>query len=369
MNSSVDVIIPDGPSSHERHSHLTLFAKINDIPPQQLVTYHTYRVDTDLGCLTDYTSWRSKLYIAQLHVQTSVDWRPDPLTGSTGIQEALRLLRLVGCRSISELDIRHKEPELLSSSPYKICLYPQISFAIGEIKYLIERERFLCSNQHNMNKSDPPTRPQLDGMGALRTAYLFPFEDAVAQLPVLSDVIHHKSAEPYNLVYTMSLAVYHWLINTENRPELRPGGDTKCVDTLVDKLLDPDPFSPSSIAKVDEVLQEIKGSRQRFQLLFLLPMIFYHQHLRLAFLSILMALARRFVLENQPCCAECWTLDGSHPSRDAVRKCFADARCSPILQGEDDLDTAAMDPLIMSSPFLFGTRLATSLMIILQVMA
>ena len=44
-----------------------------------------------------------------------------------------------------------------------------------------------------------------------------------------------------------------------------------------------------------------------------------------------------------------------------MRKCFADARCSPILQGEDDLDTAAMDPLIMSSPFSFGTRLATSL--------
>ena len=164
------IIIPDGPSSRKRHSRQTLFAKINNIPPQQLVTYHTYRVDTDLGCLTDFTSWRSKLYLSQLHVQTSIDWRPDPLTGSTGIQEALQLLWSVGCRSISELDIRHEEPELLSSPRYKI--YPQISFAIGEINYLIVRERFLRANQNNLNENHSPTRPLLDVLAALQTAYL-----------------------------------------------------------------------------------------------------------------------------------------------------------------------------------------------------
>ena len=176
------VIIPEGHSSRARHSHQSPFAKIDDIPPspQQPVTYHTYRVDTDLGCLAGYTNWRNKLYLAQLHVKTSVDWMPDPLTGRTGIQEALRLLRSAGCRSIRELDTCLEEPELLSSPHYKI--YPQISFAIGEINYLIQRERFLHANQHK--KINPPTRPQLDVKGALQAAYLFPFEDAVPNLPI-----------------------------------------------------------------------------------------------------------------------------------------------------------------------------------------
>ena len=173
------VIIPDGQSFREQDtSHQSPISAKNNVKyPQQPVTYHTYKVDTDLGCLTGYTSWRSKLYLAQLHVQTSFDRRPDPLTGRTGIQEALWLLQSAGCRSIRELDTRHEVPELLSSPHYK--KYPQISFALGEINYLIERERFLRANQNNLNESHPPTRPRLDVSGALQTADLFPFEDAI----------------------------------------------------------------------------------------------------------------------------------------------------------------------------------------------
>jgi hypothetical protein len=301
-------------------------------------------VDTDLGYLTGYTSWRSKLYLAQLHIQTSVNWMPDPLTSRTGIQEALWLLRSAGCRSIRELDTRHEAPELLSSPDYKI--YPQISFAIGEINYLIARERFLRAHQNNLNES-PPTRPLLDVKGALHAAHLFPFEDAVPKLPVLSDVVHRESLEAEDLACTVSLAVYHLLIITENGPELPV--DTERMETLVKKLTW-DLFPPS-IAEVDAVLQEIKGACQRFRLLFLLPMILYRQkHFQLAFLSVLMVLARRFLLENPPCCAECRMLDGSHLPPDALRKCFADARYSPIFPGEEDLDTVAVDRLIAAWP-------------------
>ena len=344
------VIIPDGLSSRERHSRRSLSAKNNVNLSQKPVAYHIYRVDTDLGCLTGYTSWRSKLYLAQLHIQTSVDWRPDPLTGRTGIQEALWLLRSAACRSIRELDTRHEAPEPLSSPHYKI--YPQISFAIGKINYLIERERFLYPNQHN--KFNPPTRPQLDVMGALQTTYLFPLEDAVPKLPALfrADVMHHKSSSPEDFVYTVSLVIYCWLVNTENEPEL--WGDTECVDTLIAALKRAiwHPLPPSMIAEVDPILREIKGARQLFRLLFLLPMTVYcHEYLQPAFLSVLMALARRFLLEGPLYGAEYWILDRYNPSQNALLKCFADAK----IPGEEDLDAAEVDELMMPWSLPSGT--------------
>lgn len=136
--------------------------------PLQPITYHTYKVDTDLGCLTGYTSWRSKLYLAQLHIETNVDWRPDPLTGRTGIQEALRLLQSAGCRSVTELDTRHGAPELLSAPFYKT--NPHLSFAIKGINYIIGRERFLRADQNVLNKFDPPTSPRPNVLDARRTS-------------------------------------------------------------------------------------------------------------------------------------------------------------------------------------------------------
>ena len=367
------VIIPDGHCSRERHSHQSPFAKLSDnLPPQQPVTYHTYRVDTDLGCLTGYTNWRSKLYLAQLHIETSVDWRPDPLTGRTGIQEALWLLRSAGCRSIRELDTRHGAPELLSSPHYKT--YPQISFAIGEINYLIERERFLRSNQNNLNESHPPTRPRLDVIGALRTTYLFPFEDAIPnfentilKLPVLSDVMRRKSSEPGGLVFTVSLVFYHWLIDTGNGPEFR--GGTKHVDSLVRALERPTwhPLLPL-ITEIDAVLQEIKDARLGFRLLFSLPeIVYHHEYPQLACFLILMALARRILLENPPCCAECRILDRSHPPRDPLWK-FPDALRSPFFSGEEGLCIAMvvrlkqiMAPPSPSSPWVHSQMLRTEI--------
>ncbi|KAF8557183.1 hypothetical protein OG21DRAFT_1601805 [Imleria badia] len=179
------IVVPDGPFPGERNSHQSLLSKTNHESPHQSIAYHTYRVNTDLGCLTGYTSWRSKLYLAQLHAQTSVDWMPDPLTGRTGIQEALRLLQSAGCWSITELETRHEKPKLLSSPNFTT--YPQISFAIKQMNYRIGREKFLRADQ---NKSDLLTtpRPHLDVVAALRADYLFPFEDAGPNMPTRNPV-------------------------------------------------------------------------------------------------------------------------------------------------------------------------------------
>ena len=61
--------------------------------------YHSYEVDTELGCLIGNGSSTSTRLLAFLHAMTSCH-RPDPLTGKTGAQAALCLLRSAGCRSI-----------------------------------------------------------------------------------------------------------------------------------------------------------------------------------------------------------------------------------------------------------------------------
>ena len=65
--------------------------------------YHAYDVDTELGCLIGNDSPMSTRYLAYLHADTSCH-RPDPLTGKTGVQAALFLLQLAGCRPV----MKHK---------------------------------------------------------------------------------------------------------------------------------------------------------------------------------------------------------------------------------------------------------------------
>ncbi|KAG9311471.1 hypothetical protein JVU11DRAFT_8586 [Chiua virens] len=60
--------------------------------PQHLMAYHAYTIDTELGCLTGIANQASRLYLACLHALTSSDCRPDPLTGRTGLEEAISLV-------------------------------------------------------------------------------------------------------------------------------------------------------------------------------------------------------------------------------------------------------------------------------------
>ena len=70
-----------------------------------LVKYHTYKVDAEFGCLKENASLRSKAFLSGLHALTSIDWRPDPLTGRTGVQEALCLLWSSGSQSIWDFNL------------------------------------------------------------------------------------------------------------------------------------------------------------------------------------------------------------------------------------------------------------------------
>ena len=69
-------------------------------------SYHTYFVDTDLGCLRGNGSVASTEFLAWQHGRTSLH-RPDPLTGKTGAQAALDLHQSAGYLSMTKDDVLH----------------------------------------------------------------------------------------------------------------------------------------------------------------------------------------------------------------------------------------------------------------------
>ncbi|KAG0693269.1 hypothetical protein DFH29DRAFT_985528 [Suillus ampliporus] len=96
------VIIPEGHISYSANGH---HVRVTIAPEGTRVTYHLYRVNTDLRCLTGNVGLTSKLYQVLLHAVTS-GCLPDPLTGRTGTEEALHLLHSAACRSFMKLRSR-----------------------------------------------------------------------------------------------------------------------------------------------------------------------------------------------------------------------------------------------------------------------
>ena len=87
------ILIPHSSSLHlDGHDvHIKL-------PSSGPVRYYTYQADSELGCLKGIASLESRLYLARLHFLTSSGCRPDPLTGRTGVEEAISLVWLAGTR-------------------------------------------------------------------------------------------------------------------------------------------------------------------------------------------------------------------------------------------------------------------------------
>ena len=80
------VLIPSGNVHIQREAfHVSIEA---DLGRRQRVQYHTYKIDTELGCLTECASLESSLFKLYLHAITS-HCLPDPLTRQTGTEEAM----------------------------------------------------------------------------------------------------------------------------------------------------------------------------------------------------------------------------------------------------------------------------------------
>ena len=103
------VLIPEGEVSFQVDGHHVRVEIDTRGPALQRVTYQTYRVDMDLGCLTGNISLTNKLYRVYLHALTSSGCSTDPLTGRSGTEEAVGLLRSATCRSIMKFSTRDAE--------------------------------------------------------------------------------------------------------------------------------------------------------------------------------------------------------------------------------------------------------------------
>ncbi|KAL2159331.1 hypothetical protein VTH06DRAFT_2334 [Thermothelomyces fergusii] len=95
------VLVPRGsPISEIVEHHVSVHI---DVPDGLRVKHDAFTVDTTLGRMTSSTSLTSKLYLCYLHALTS-HCLPDPLTGRTGTEEALTILRSASVRSFQRLD-------------------------------------------------------------------------------------------------------------------------------------------------------------------------------------------------------------------------------------------------------------------------
>ncbi|KAF8557885.1 hypothetical protein OG21DRAFT_1504871 [Imleria badia] len=163
------VLIPDGdPKKHGDHQvRIRVFSgRIG----HNEVLYHTYAVDTELGCLIGDGRFRSTLYLADLHALTSCH-RPDPLTGKTGAQAALFILHSAGCWSIMKSNPKaFGYASAMWSDTQALTKYPQINIARKEI-----RERYYWIR--GVHKGEPISAQEKHA--ARRAAHLFPLHAVV----------------------------------------------------------------------------------------------------------------------------------------------------------------------------------------------
>ena len=192
------VLIPEGPISFRMDGHHVRIEIDTRGPALRQVTYQTYRVDTDLGCLTGNGSLTSKLYCAYLHALTS-GCCTDALTGRSGTEEALSLLRSGSCWSITRFSPRDAKLLSLIASMYPPrTWYPHHLRCMQKVEWLdlpvnsqhhellaiskgikehYERVQiFQESKPSTLFEEFPSHDSDLLERSALRAAYLFPSE-------------------------------------------------------------------------------------------------------------------------------------------------------------------------------------------------
>ena len=92
------IVVPPGTISYKRSGQHTEVAILISSG-----LHHVYLVDDKLGRLVDSGTLRTKLLLAYLHALTS-HCLPDPLTGRTGTEEAMRILKSAAVVSFQKLD-------------------------------------------------------------------------------------------------------------------------------------------------------------------------------------------------------------------------------------------------------------------------
>lgn len=135
------VLIPEGLVTWKRVvGHVAV-----DIGWQPVSCLHSYSVDSQLGRLVDNGSLQSKLLLCYLHAVTSF-CIPDPLTGKTGTEQALCILRSASLRSFT-----HLQPDNITILKRLAELTPQRQYYPANIKVMqnIEWQKNLSCLTHH----------------------------------------------------------------------------------------------------------------------------------------------------------------------------------------------------------------------------
>ena len=352
------VLIPDGEISFEKSGH-HVRVKVDTHRPslQERITYQTYKVDTELGCLTGNGSLANKLHYVYLHALTS-GCGTDPLTGRLGTEEALSLLRSASCWSI--IKFGSHEADLLSSIA-SICpsrtWYPEHLTCMQKVQWLnlparaqhhelyvvakaikehCERVLLFQEGQSGALFQTFPLRDEhLLKRSALRSAYLFPPEFCGQPTGESFDVRYPgrdslRSASGEHRAYTAATVVRHRTVNasiTNILSILESWSKTRGVTVAGDgelslqyhrSWLDPDlPFW----LKAYKLLRR-NGEGIWFQLLFSLPAMAYAKlkHAELVPVFVAFASEPHFQFEDPPNHDSYDLSEGYYPCRDILRR-------------------------------------------------
>ena len=186
---------------------------------------------------------------------------------------------------------------------------------------------------------------------ARRAAYLFSPNDTTSTFPGDCNDMEPVSSPPEpwlveDTACTAASVIYHRLVDTPTCMNIVSNwGDTMDGDAADS----PSPYVGASwnpnlpealLVRVKDVLQELNGARQHFQLLFLLPTLAYcSSHPQTAFLSMLLAFTRKgqYRLEN-------------HADHNLLDGYFAHG---VVLKLEEEISRALWEALPASSPCSF----------------
>ncbi|KAF9235920.1 hypothetical protein BU15DRAFT_89398 [Melanogaster broomeanus] len=350
------VLIPDGDVSFKKHGHHVRIEVDTHHPPLRRVTYQTYKVDTELGCLTGNVSLTNKLYRAYLHALSSNGCSTDPLTSRTGTEEALSVLRSAGCRSFMKLEpsdakllcliaslcptrtwypkhlqrMQNVEWSCLPASAQHHGLYT----AAKAIKEHCQKVQLFHDNQPSSSFKEFPFHDEhLFDRSALRAAYLHPYE--FSEYPPRADrdvkyqardLVEPGSGE--HRAYGAASAVSSGSIALETTKDIlglleswksMVKGSTSLSLKYDSTWLDPD--LPSIWITAYNLLRQKGKAQQHFPLLFSLPAMAYRSSDLETLVQTLLAFAThpQFRLEDPPPYAAYDLSLGYSPSPDTLR--------------------------------------------------
>ena len=302
------VVIPEGEVSFQKlDDHVCV--KVNT-PHSSLdrVTYRTYRINTDLGCL-ETVGLTNKLHCAYLHALTS-GCGIDPLTGRSGTEEALSLLWSASCWSIMKLSPRDTQlMSLIASICPSHTWHPEYVESMQQVKwlglpansqhpelYVVAKAimthykqllPFLENQSDQIPQKFPSQERHLLERSARRVSYLFPADSRepsrTNHLDIrysARDLVERGSGE--HRAYEAASNVYHQTAHAkitidilgmvESWTSVSGPGDAPLSLRYDQSWLAP---KLSSIWLETYNLLRTSGGRKRFQLLFTLPAMAY----------------------------------------------------------------------------------------------